>query len=237
MLELRDVRKRVSRTFAVGPISLEIAAGRCLALVGPSGAGKTTTLRLIAGLEAPDAGVIRIGGEMVDGGARAVAPHRRGVALVFQSLALWPHLTVEKQVLYGLGRELPRAARRPAVRSILERLGLAEHARCYPAQLSGGEQQRAALARALVGRPRILLLDEPLAHLDRGLRRSLTALLAELKAESSMAMVYVSHDRQGLAALADRLAVMDHGIVVEEGPAAELLTSPESDVGRRLLAD
>jgi iron(III) transport system ATP-binding protein len=237
MLELRDVRKRVGRSFALGPISFEVATGRCLALVGPSGAGKTTTLRLIAGLEAPDAGVIRIGGEAVYGGRKKVAPHRRRVALVFQSLALWPHLTVEKQVFYGLGRGLPRATRGSVVRSALARLGIAEHARRYPEQLSGGERQRVAIARALAGRPKILLLDEPLANLDRGLRRSLLELLAELKSESSMAMVYVSHDREGLASLADRLAVMDRGVLVEQGPAAEVLASPATAVGKRLLAD
>ncbi len=237
MLELRDVRKQVDRCFALGPIAFEVPAGCCLALVGPSGAGKTTTLRLIAGLETPEEGTIRIGGEVVSQGRRTLAPHRRGVGLVFQNLALWPHLTVEKQVFFSLRRHRPRSERWNEVRSVLERVGLAEQARRYPAELSGGEQQRVALARALAGRPRVLLLDEPLANVDRGLRRSLLALLAELKAQAQVAMIYVSHDREGLASLADRLAVMDRGVIVEQGSAAGVLAAPETGVGKRLLAD
>jgi ABC-type Fe3+/spermidine/putrescine transport system ATPase subunit len=236
-LELENVSQRVSGTFGLRDLSLAVEVGQCLGLIGPSGAGKTTTLRLIAGLEGPDAGTIRIDGKVVSQGALRVSPHRRRVGLVFQGLALWPHVTVAKHVHYGLDQELPRANCPAKVQEILERLDLVEHARRYPSELSGGEQQRVALARALAGRPRILLLDEPLANLDRSLRRDLLELLVGLKTRESVSMVFVSHDREGLSSLTDSLVVMDRGEIVEQGPTNELLASPESAAGRRLLAD
>jgi len=235
MLELRDVSKRVGPAFALRAVSLEVEAGSCLGVVGPSGAGKTTLLRLVAGLEAPDQGLIRIAGEPVSGDGRWVRPYRRPVGLVFQGLALWPHMTVERHAFHGLEPGLPRRERWRRARAILDRLGLESLARRFPSELSGGERQRVALARALVRRPRVLLLDEPLASLDLGLRRSLLELLGQLKTEDSVAMVYVSHEREGLASLVDRIAVLDGGEIVESGDAAALLRSPRTAVARRLL--
>lgn len=237
ILELRDLSKRNGPAFALQGVSLEVNPGSCLGVVGPSGAGKTTLLRLVAGLETPEGGSIRIDGEPVSGEGQWVLPHRRSVGLVFQGLALWPHMTVEQHAVHGLGPGVSRSERRHRARAVLERLGLAPFARRYPSELSGGERQRVALARALVRRPRVLLLDEPLASLDRSLRRSLVALLGQLKAEDSVAMVYVSHEREGLASLVDRIAVLDDGTVVEQGDAATLLREPRSEVARRLLLD
>ncbi len=235
LLELREVSKRLSRSFAVDRVTLGLDAGECLGLVGPSGCGKTTTLRLIAGLETPDAGSIAIAGREVSRPGKAVPPSRRGVAMVFQGLALWPHMTVAKNVYHGLSRRTSRSERWQSARVALARLGLEGHSGRYPAELSGGEQQRVALARALVGSPATLLLDEPLSHLDRGLRREVVEMLRSLKQDSEIALVYVSHDREELERIADRIAVMELGRIVESGPAPEVLAGPRSDVGRYLF--
>lgn len=235
LLVLDRVTRRLGPDFAVRQLGLEVAAGSCLALVGPSGAGKTTVLRLVAGLELPDAGTVRIGGEAVSGAGRPVPPHRRGVGLVFQGGALWPHVSVADHAYHGTDPGLPRAERRRRAHEVLERLELGDKVGRRPHELSGGERQRVALARALASRPQLLLLDEPLASLDLGLRRSLLARLRALKDDDGATLVYVSHEPMGLAALADRVAVMDGGAVVEEGAAAEVLRDPASDAGRRLL--
>ncbi len=234
-LELRDVSKRLSRSFAVGGLTLGLDAGECLGLVGPSGCGKTTTLRLIAGLETPDAGSIAIAGTEVSGPGKVAAPGRRGVAMVFQGLALWPHMTVENNVYHGLDRRTSRSRRRRAALAALAALGLEGHGGRYPAELSEGEQQRVALARALAGSPGTLLLDEPLSNLDRGLRQEVVELLRRLKQEREMALIYVSHDREELERIADRIAVMDNGKIVESGPSGQLLPFPRSAVGKKLL--
>jgi iron(III) transport system ATP-binding protein len=236
-LELDKVSKRLTEHFAVRNVSFRLVMGRCLGLVGPSGAGKTTILRLIAGLEVPDKGRIIIDEKAVSEAGSSVSPHRRGVGLVFQDLALWPHMTVEKQVYLCLDQGLPRDKRWQKTRATLDRLDLGSHSGKYPAQLSGGEGQRVALARALVAEPGVLLLDEPLANLDRSLRRSLLELLADLKTEGSVSLVYVSHDREGLSSLTDEIAILDRGELVEQGSTVEVLSSPKSPVGKSLLLD
>jgi len=236
-LRLESVRRRLAPGAGVFDVSLEVARGECLAVIGVSGAGKTTLLRCVAGLEVLDAGSVVLGGEVVSGDGVHLAPHRRRVGMIFQELALWPHRTVEQHLLHrGPGRP-PRAVRKGRAVDLLESLGIAHCRRRLPHQLSGGERQRVALARALYGEPRVVLLDEPVAHLDRPRRRELLRLLATVKAEREVAMVYVTHDREGLDAVADRVAVLAAGRLVEIGEVGAMLTAPHSDPGRDLLLD
>ena len=215
-IALSGVARRFGSHLALDGVDLEVAAGESAVVFGPSGCGKTTLLRLVAGLDTPDAGEIRLHGERVSGpGVIHVPPHQRGVGLVFQDLALWPHLTVGGHLDFVLGaRRVPRGDRRRRIDDVLARLRIAALEGRRPHELSGGEQQRVALARALVAAPRVLLLDEPLSSLDDDLRAALRAELAELRRALGLTTVYVTHDRDDVAALADRVVEMRAGRVV-----------------------
>jgi putative spermidine/putrescine transport system ATP-binding protein len=231
-VEIDRVTKRFGAVTAVGGVTLEIRRGELFALLGPSGCGKTTLLRLIAGLEEPDAGAIRIGGADVT----SVPAHRRPVNMVFQQYALFPHLTVERNVAFGLRyKTLSRSARaeRVAAALALVRLTGLEHRR--PDQLSGGQRQRVALARALVLEPQVLLLDEPLAALDPNLRRTVQVELKSLQRSLGISFVFVTHDREEALALSDRIAVMDHGRVEQVGSPVEVFESPATEFVARFL--
>ncbi len=212
-LRLDAVTKRFGERAVVERVSLSVAAGEIVALLGPSGCGKTTTLRLIAGLETPDEGDIRIGGERVAAANQSlVPPHRRGVGFVFQDLALWPHLTVEGNLDFVLASaRTPKRERKERIGETLRIVRAEVFARRYPAQLSGGEQQRAALARALVGSPRLLLLDEPMAHLDARLKTELLEELRLLQQRLNLTTVYITHDRAEAEALTSRVVLMEAG--------------------------
>ncbi len=198
-----------------------------MALLGPSGCGKTTTLRMVAGLEHPDAGEIEIAGEKVDGPGVRLPPEQRRVAMVFQSYAVWPHRSVEQNVAYPLERQgVAKPERAARVREALELMRLSELARRMPSQLSGGQLQRVALARAVVARPRVLLLDEPLSNLDAALKEELRAELASLKARLGTTMLYVTHDQSEALALADRVAVMNQGVVEQLATPQTLWNEP-----------
>jgi molybdate transport system ATP-binding protein len=196
-------------------------------LFGPSGGGKTTALRCLAGLERPDEGRITFGSETWFDAARHVnwSPQRRAVGFLFQEYALFPHLTVRGNVGYGLGG-LTRADRARRVGEVLDRLGLAGLGDRHPGRLSGGQQQRVALARVLAGRPRLLLLDEPLSALDEPTREQLRLDLRGLLAEAGVPAVLVTHDRREAAALGDRLVVLDAGAVQQQGLAADVFARP-----------
>ena len=220
----------MSRSFpggvrAVDGVDLEVADGAFLTIVGPSGSGKTTLLRLIAGLEAADGGSIRIGGRSVGD----LGPRARDVAMVFQDSALMPHLTVFENLAFGL-----RARRRPAreiaasVGAMAAMLELDGHLGRHPATLSGGQRRRVALGRALVRRPAVLLLDEPLAALDAPLRASARGDLAELHRRLGTTTLLVTHDQAEALALGDRVAVLDRGRVAQVGPPAEVYDRPAS---------
>ena len=226
-LRLDAVRHAYDRDPVVDGVSLTVRAGEIVCLLGPSGCGKSTTLRIAAGLERLQEGSVWIGGREVAGGGRDEPPERRSVGLVFQDYALFPHLDVLRNVAFGL-RGAPVEARAERSHALLERLGVARHARAWPHMLSGGEQQRVALARALAPSPKIMLMDEPFSGLDIGLRDAVRDdTLAVLK-EQGAATLLVTHDPEEAMRMADRIAVMRAGRIVQEGPPDEVYRRPAS---------
>jgi ABC-type Fe3+/spermidine/putrescine transport system ATPase subunit len=217
-IRLVEVTKRFGNGPIVDRVSLDVAQGEVAALLGPSGCGKTTTLRLIAGLETPDGGEIWIAGTRVAAkGHNFLPPRARGLGFVFQDLALWPHMTVEGNLDFVLASaRMKRPERQGRINEVLRLVHALPFAKRYPAQLSGGEQQRAAIARAIVGRPQLLLLDEPMSSLDSDLKVSLLHELATLQKELKITTVYVTHNREEAKTLAHRVVTMNRGRV-EEG--------------------
>jgi iron(III) transport system ATP-binding protein len=199
-----------------------VERGEIVALLGPSGCGKTTLLRLIAGFEQPDAGTIELNRRAVAGAGVWVQPERRRVGMVFQDYALFPHLSVSENVGFGLPRR-ERAARVPALLAVVDLCGLGNR---YPHELSGGQQQRVALARALAPAPELVLLDEPWSNIDPHLRSSMRDELARVLRSIGVTVVLVTHDREEAFSLADRIALMRNGTVVQEGSAEELYLAP-----------
>ncbi|MDH4346323.1 MAG: ABC transporter ATP-binding protein [Thermoleophilia bacterium] len=224
MIRLDDVTKRFGSVAAVDGASLCAAHGEVLALLGPSGCGKTTLLRLVAGFERPDAGVVEVAGRHVAGNRTWVPPERRRVGMVFQDYALFPHLTVRENVGFGLQRR----KRGERVAELLAVVGLDALGSRYPHELSGGQQQRVALARALAPSPELVLLDEPWSNVDPFLRESLRAEVAEIIRPLEVTVVLVTHDREEAFSLADRIALMRDGRIVQEGAAEELYYRPVS---------
>jgi iron(III) transport system ATP-binding protein len=212
LLRLQAVTKRFARGDppAVDGLELEVAPGEILALLGPSGCGKTTTLRMIAGFEWPDRGTIELRGRRVAGQGAAVPPEARGIGIVFQDYALFPHLSVEDNVGFGLAR-LPRAARHRRVHEVLALVDLASLAGRFPHELSGGQQQRVALARALAPAPALTLLDEPFSSLDADLRAQMREEIARILRQTGTTAVFVTHDQEEAFALADRVGVLNTG--------------------------
>ncbi len=230
--ELRSVSKSFGSVLAAKDLNLSIRPGEFLSFLGPSGCGKTTALRMLAGFETPTAGEVRIAGEVVNG----QAPYRRPVNMVFQSYALFPHLTVAQNIAYGLQQQRPRPKRAEIARQVGEalevvRLGGFEARRIW--QMSGGQQQRVALARAIINRPKLLLLDEPLAALDRKLRKEMQIELQDLQRTLGITFVLVTHDQEEALSLSDRICVMRDGEIVQTGSPQELYDRPET----RYVAD
>jgi iron(III) transport system ATP-binding protein len=223
-VRLEGVSKAFGLTRAVREVTLEVAAGELVAVLGPSGCGKTTLLRLIAGFERPDGGSIRVGESTVAGAGFWVAPEARRTGMVFQDYALFPHLTVERNVAFGLERR-PREERAQLTRRTLELVGLQHKAGSFPHELSGGERQRVALARALAPEPEVVLLDEPFSSLDATLRGGLRREVELILREAGASALLVTHDQEEALSLADRLAVMRDGELVQVG-------SPETVYGR-----
>ena len=236
-IRLDGISKRFDHTvkgevYAVRDVSLTVADGELLTLLGPSGCGKSTTLRMIAGFEEPDAGTILIGGKDVT----HVLPNRRGIGFVFQNYALFPHLSIFENVAYGLRVQgKPEAEIVRAVSEVLELVGLARYERQQPHQLSGGEQQRVALARAVVFHPKVLLFDEPLSNLDAKLRVEMREQIRSLQKRIGITTVYVTHDQEEAMAISDRIAVMERGVVVQEGTAQDLYYRPATEFVARFI--
>jgi spermidine/putrescine transport system ATP-binding protein len=222
---LESVVKRFDDTAAVDGISLEIPRGSFFALLGPSGCGKTTTLRMIGGFEEPTEGRILLGDEDVVG----LPPYKRDVNTVFQSYALFPHMSINDNVAFGLERrKVAKGEIQGRVREILDLVGLGQYGNRKPRQLSGGQQQRVALARALVNHPRVLLLDEPLGALDLKLRKQMQLELKRIQSEVGITFVHVTHDQEEAMTMADSIAVMNRGRIEQLGPPQELYERPST---------
>jgi len=226
-------------TRALDGVDLDVADGELMVLVGPSGSGKTTLLRLVAGLDQPTAGHVRLGGKSLAG----VPPHRRNVALVFQNLALYSHLTVRENLAFGLNHERSKQLGvRNSERGVDDRvadtaktLGIEPLLERYPAELSGGEQQRVALGRAIIRRPAALLLDEPLSSLDAPVRRELRKEFKHLQRQLGAPTIYVTHDQAEALLMGDRIAVLDRGHLQQVGTPHEVYHQPANDFVRQFF--
>jgi iron(III) transport system ATP-binding protein len=227
---LESVTKRFAGAIAVNGVSLSIPSGAFVAQLGPSGCGKTTLLRLLAGFERPNAGRILFGDQCVASPGHHVPPEERHVAMVFQSYALWPHMSVSENVAFPLSiAGVPAAARRNSVNSVLERVGLAELEARKPDELSGGQRQRVDLARALVQDAGLILCDEPLANLDVHLRASMIETFQRLHRESGRTFVYVTHDQAEVLALATEIVMLDHGRIAQSGSPRTIYSEPATE--------
>jgi len=233
-LELAGVSHDFGGAPVIDNLSLTVARGEVVGLVGHSGSGKSTLLRLIAGLERPRRGIVRIGGKEMTGPSAQVPPERRGVGMVFQDYALFPHLTLQGNVLFGIaGRNRSRAEAQTA----LDRVGMADRADDYPHKLSGGEQQRVALVRALMPGPGILLLDEPFSSLDRRNRDTIRDETAQILRESGTTVVVVTHEPEDAMRMTDRIVLLERGRIVQDGTANRLYRQPASLAVARFFSE
>ncbi len=238
VLELRSISKRFGEVVAVTDLSLSVRQGEILALLGPSGCGKTTTLRMVAGLEDPTCGEIFYGGRIIASAVNNtfVPPNKRNMGMVFQSYALWPHMTVYENVAHPLKlRGRSKTEIHAQVSSILETVGMAGLQNRPIPKLSGGQQQRVALARAIVYEPRMLLLDEPFSNLDAQLRTQMRIELRTIQRRLGMTTLFVTHDQVEALSIADRIAVIDNGRLVQVGTPEEVYRRPTSKVVRDFL--
>jgi ABC-type Fe3+/spermidine/putrescine transport system ATPase subunit len=239
-IEIRDLKKSYGKTEILKGLSLSVESGEFISLLGPSGSGKTTLLRCIAGLETADAGSFRLAGEVYSDESTFVKPEARGLGMVFQNYAVWPHLTVAQNVAFPF--EVARRSRlskkeiQSKTEEALKLVRLDGFASRFPHELSGGQQQRVALARALALSPRALLLDEPLSNLDAVLREELGAEIRRLQQELKLTTVLVTHDRKEALSLSDRIIVLNQGKIEAQGTPEELFKNPPTDFVAAFLA-
>ncbi len=226
-LSLQGLSRFYAEVPVVDRLSLEIASGEFLSLLGSSGCGKTTTLRMIAGFITPSEGTITVGGNLLSSPARVVPPEGRGMSMIFQSYAIWPHKTVRQNIEFGLKlRRLSRAEIRQRCDEVLDLVRLGDLAERYPSALSGGQQQRVALARAIVVRPKVLLLDEPLSNLDATLREDMAREIRRLHDRLQLTTIYVTHDQTEAMRTSDRIAVMNGGRIEQISAPHEIYAKP-----------
>ena len=224
---IKNVTKSFGSNVVLSEFNETFGDGEFVTLLGPSGCGKTTMLRIIAGFEKPTAGEVYIGDQLVSGGNTFVPPEKRGIGMVFQSYAVWPHMNVFENVAYPLQiQKQPKDKIRQAVAKVLETVHLSQYAERLPNQLSGGQQQRVALARALVAEPRLLLLDEPLSNLDAKLRESMRFEIKEIQQRTGITVVYVTHDQTEAMAMSDRIFLINRGVVQQSGTPQEIYNRP-----------
>src|SRR3989442_85598 len=235
-VELRGLTKRFGDLAVVDDVSLTVEHGRLVCLLGPSGCGKTTTLRLIAGFLEPSAGEIRVGDQLVSSPARTLPPERRNMSMIFQSYALWPHMTVRENIIYGLKlRKLDAATIAHKLKAILATTRLEPLAERYPGELSGGQQQRVALARPLSVEPETLLRGEPLSNLDANLREEMRFEVRRLHDQYRYTTVYVTHDQSEAMTTADVIAVMNAGKIEQAGSPEDIYDRPRSEFVARFI--
>jgi iron(III) transport system ATP-binding protein len=239
VLELRGVGLERSGAWPVREVDLQLARGDRLAILGRSGSGKTSLLRLILGLESPSTGEIRLNGRLASRPREVnIPPEDRQIAMIFQDLALWPHMSIAEHLDFVLrAQRVPQSEREELIHQALAWVDLTSHAKRRPAALSGGEQRRVAIARALVMQPQLLLLDEPMANLDVALKRELLELLGRLLDEREHPTIYVTHDAREALALTDTVAVMEGGTVVQRGTWQTLTAEPATAFIREIVAD
>lgn len=223
LLSLRNIKKSFGETEVLKGICLDIERGEFITLLGSSGCGKTTTLRIVAGLETPDEGEVILEGRDVT----ALEPHKRDVNTVFQNYALFPHMDVASNIAYGLKiRKVPKAEQKKKVEEALALVKLSGYGKRYPSELSGGQKQRVAIARALVNNPSVLLLDEPLGALDLQLRRQMQIELKRLQKKLGITFIYITHDQEEAINMSDRIAVMNQGVFEQIGTPNEIYNHP-----------
>ena len=232
ILRLQNISKSFGDTQVLRGISIDIRQGEFITFLGSSGCGKTTTLRIIAGLEEPDSGAVLLEGRDVT----ALAPNKRDGNTVFQSYALFPHMTVEQNVAYSLRlKKVPKEEQQRSAQELLELVQLAGYEKRMPSELSGGQRQRVAIARALAGRPRVLLLDEPLGALDLQLRRQMQQELKRLQKKLGISFIYITHDQEEALNMSDRVAVMKDGLFQQIGPPEEVYSRPRTSYVARFV--
>ncbi len=235
-LTLEEVSRRYGETLALDRVSLDIAPSEVLCLLGPSGCGKSTLLRVAAGVERPSSGRILLDGQEIAGPNVFLPPEKRGIGLMFQDFALFPHLTILDNVAFGL-KSLTRSEAKTEARTALERVGLAHYASEYPHILSGGEQQRVALARAIAPRPSVLLMDEPFSGLDSRLREKMREETLAILHETRATAIVVTHDAEEAMRMGDRVALMHKGQIVQTGNAPDLYRAPKDILTARTFSD
>jgi putative spermidine/putrescine transport system ATP-binding protein len=233
-VEIRDMTKTYNNNKVLNQVSLSVAEGEFVTLLGPSGCGKSTLLRALAGLNDIDNGTITVGGKDIT----HLPPKRRNIGMVFQSYALFPNMTAYDNIAFGLKMEgLSKAEIRPLVEEMIALIDLKGKENSYPDQLSGGQQQRVALARSLVKKPAVLLLDEPLSALDAKIRRTIRTEIRHIQRRLKMTTIFVTHDQEEALTISDRIFVMNHGNIEQEGTPQEIYTSPRSEYVARFIGN
>ncbi|MCK0120833.1 ABC transporter ATP-binding protein [Loktanella sp. F6476L] len=234
-LEIRNLRKAFAGRAVVNDVSLSVMPGQVTCLLGPSGCGKSTTLRMIAGVETQDSGSIYVDGQLVCDGTMSIPPEGRSIGLMFQDFALFPHLSVTQNVAFGL--RAPKAEVADRVTQLLAKVGMSRHADAYPHELSGGEQQRIALARALAPSPRVMLMDEPFSGLDDRLRDDIRDETLEVLKEEGTAVLLVTHEPGEAMRMADEIALMRGGVVVQRGAPYNIYNAPADREAAAFFSD
>lgn len=235
MIEINNVSKSIQGKQVLHGVDLKIEKNRILALIGPSGCGKTTLLRLIAGLEVPDSGTIVIDGVRVSAPNSFMPPRKRKLAMIFQDLALWPHMTARQHLEYVVRRQNHQNNKQEIIDRLLEAVSLNGHSDRYPHQLSGGEQQRLAIARSLAQEPEYLLMDEPFTNLDPILKDEMEIFISRVQSESTISIVYVTHNIKDLEKITDQVAIMENGRIIQIGEKEDVFKHPVNAFVKKML--